>query len=79
MTTTARGLIPESRVSWPFPAAANLRKIAAAPPAPTPEEDNRDASDGVDAVEQELVKEQQERDREASRAVDPNVKDRAEP
>ena len=79
MKTTARGLIAESRVSWPLPAAANLRKNAAAPPAPTPEEDAQDASEGVDAVERELVKEQKERDREASRAVDPNRKDRAEP
>lgn len=62
---------PNTHASWPFPAAERFRRAAAPKPdneEPSPEEDV------PDNVEQELVDEQLERDRKASKAVDSKVK-----
>lgn len=60
----------QSHSSWPFPAADHFRRRAAATIAePEPEEHE----DTPDPVEQELVDEQLERDRKASRAVDSKI------
>lgn len=65
-----------SHSSWPFPATGHFRRAPAATnadPIPAPDED------APDPVEQELVNEQLERDRKASRAVDSKIRDRATP
>lgn len=62
---------PDPHASWPFPAAERFQRTASPKPnneEPSPEEDV------PDHVEQELVDEQLERDRKASKAVDSKVK-----
>lgn len=62
---------PNPHASWPFPAADHFRR-AAAPKADSEEPSSEE--DAPDLVEQELVEEQLERDRKASKAVDSNLK-----
>jgi hypothetical protein len=78
MTTAVHTQALGMRGSWPFPAASQFRKSATAPSSPTSSvgEEGEAQDDHVDHAEQELVREQKERDRNASNAVDPNKKDR---
>jgi hypothetical protein len=62
--------------SWPFPAADHFRRQAATT---RPEPEHEEQDDTPDHVEQELVDEQLERDRNASRAVDSKILGRSAP
>lgn len=62
------------QASKPFPVTGHFRDAAAT--APAGREDDSPPAVETDPVEQELVDEQRERDRNASLAVDPNSQDR---